>query len=61
MDELQGFDGMFFSVPSLNFEKALCEIIDNSLDKSISGDVINKLHSSGYFWKKVTNRRKKIN
>ena len=43
-----------------NLYNRICEIIDNSLDKSISGDVINKLHSSGYFWKKVTNRRKKI-
>jgi len=43
-----------------NLYNRICEIIDNILDKSISGNVINKLHNSGYFWKKVTNRRKKI-
>lgn len=43
-----------------NLYNRLCKVVDNSLGKSISGDVINKLHSSGYFWKKVTNRRKKI-
>lgn len=43
-----------------NLYNRICKIIDNSLDKSISGDVINKLNSSGYFWNKVTNRRKKI-
>ena len=40
MDELQGFDGNFFSVPSLNFEKALCEIIDNSIDSGNGAPVV---------------------
>ena len=43
-----------------NLYNRICKIIDNSLDKSTSGNVINQLHSSGYFWNKVTNRRKKI-
>ena len=43
-----------------NLHNRICKIIDNSLDKSTSGNVINQLHSSGYFWNKVTNRRKKI-
>tara|TARA_B100000085_G_scaffold186116_1_gene170125 strand:- start:30 stop:713 length:684 start_codon:yes stop_codon:yes gene_type:complete len=38
----------------------ICEIIKNKLQEPISDDVINKLHSSGYFWKKVTSQRKKI-
>ena len=43
-----------------NMYNRICEIIKNKLQEPISDDVINKLHSSGYFWKKVTSQRKKI-
>ena len=43
-----------------NLYNRICEITQNRLRKSNSGEVIEKLHSSGYFWNKVTSPRKKI-
>lgn len=43
-----------------NIYNRICEIVKNRLDKPTSDHVVNKLYSSGYFWKKVTSQRKKI-
>ena len=43
-----------------NLYNRICEIIKNRLNEPVSNDVISKLNSSGYFWKKVTSPRKKI-
>ena len=43
-----------------NFYNRICEIVENRLIESKSGDMIDKLHSSAYFWKKVSSPKKKI-
>ena len=43
-----------------NLYNRICEIVENRLIESKSGDMIDKLHSSAYFWKKVSSPKKKI-
>ena len=43
-----------------NIYNRICEVVKKRLDKPTSDHVVNKLYSSGYFWKKVTSQRKKI-
>ena len=43
-----------------NMYNRICEIVENRLIESKSGDMIDKLHSSAYFWKKVSSPKKKI-
>ena len=43
-----------------NLYNRICEIVENRLIESKSSDMIDKLHSSSYFWKKVSSPKKKI-
>ena len=43
-----------------NFFNRICEIIDTKSNNPSSGEMIQKLNSSQYFWKKLTSPKRKI-